>query len=80
MESNITELMNASTMALESYEQNKNLRMSFFFHQEAVRHLARLARILSLNRGNALLISHQHGSGRTNSVRLLAYLSKMKVS
>ena len=32
-----------------------------------------------MNRGNGLLISQQNGLGRTNSVRLCAFLAKMKV-
>ena len=32
-----------------------------------------------MNRGSAVLISEQNGLGRTNSVRLSAFLSKMKV-
>ena len=37
--------MNAATASLDLYEQNKNLRMNFFFHEEALRHLTRLTRV-----------------------------------
>jgi hypothetical protein len=80
MESNLIELMNKATGSLEVYENATNTRMNFFFHDDALRHLARLTRILAINRGHALLISHQSGLGRTNIVRFAAYLSKMKVN
>ncbi|CAF0731757.1 unnamed protein product, partial [Brachionus calyciflorus] len=78
LESNMSDLMNAATSSLDLYEKNKNLRMNFFFHEEAIKHLARLTRVYCMTRGHAILISQQYGLGRTNSVRLSAFLSKMK--
>ena len=78
VENNANDLMNAATASLDSYEHSKNVRLNFFFHDEAIRHLARLTRIFSMNRGSAVLISEQNGAGRTNSVRLCAFLAKMK--
>ena len=78
LENNTNDLMNAATASLDSYEHSKNVRLNFFFHDEAIRHLARLTRVYSMNRGNAVLIGEQNGLGRTNSVRLSAFLAKMK--
>ena len=78
LENNTNDLMNAATASLDSYEHSKNVRLNFFFHDEAIRHLARLTRCYSMNRGSAVLISEQNGLGRTNSVRLSAFLAKMK--
>lgn len=49
MESNMTDLMNAATSSLDLYEKNKSLRMNFFFHEEAIKHLARLTRVYVIN-------------------------------
>lgn len=45
----MTDLMNAATSSLDLYEKNKSLRMNFFFHEEAIRHLARLTRVYVIN-------------------------------
>jgi len=45
MESNLNDLMNAATASLDSFENAKNQRMNFFFHEDALKHLARLTRI-----------------------------------
>ena len=37
--------MNASTASLDVYEAAKSTKMSFFFHDEAIRHLAKLSRV-----------------------------------
>jgi hypothetical protein len=44
-QSNISDLMNASTASLDVYEAAKSTKMSFFFHDEAIRHLAKLSRV-----------------------------------
>lgn len=38
--------MNAATMRLDTYEKMKNAKMNFFFHEDSIRHLARLTRII----------------------------------
>jgi hypothetical protein len=78
LENSTSDLMNAATASLDTYEHSKNVRLNFFFHDEAIHHLARLTRVYSMNRGSAVLISEQNGLGRTNSVRLSAFLAKMK--
>jgi hypothetical protein len=37
--------MNASTASLDVYETAKCTKVSFLFHDEAIRHLAKLSRI-----------------------------------
>ena len=45
LENSPNDLMNAATASLDSYEHSKNVRLNFFFHDEAIRHLARLTRV-----------------------------------
>jgi hypothetical protein len=45
LEANLSDLMNAATINLDKYEKEKNVRLSFFFHNEALKHLARLTRV-----------------------------------
>ena len=45
MESNLNDLMNAATASLDAFENAKSQRINFFFHEEALKHLARLTRI-----------------------------------
>lgn len=43
---NMVELASSAKACLDSYEKEKNLRMTFTFHDESIKHLARLSRIL----------------------------------
>ncbi len=45
-ETSVSELVVAANAAVFSYEQATNVRNSFHFHEDAIRHLARLTRIL----------------------------------
>ena len=44
-ENSLNDLMMSATDGLQTYEYIKSLRINFVFHDEAIRHLARLTRI-----------------------------------
>lgn len=44
-ENNLNDLMMSATEGLQTYEYVKSLRMNFVFHDDAIRHLARLTRV-----------------------------------
>lgn len=50
------------------------LSFSFPLHKDAVRHVARIHRVLGLKRGNLMLVG-VGGSGRQSLTRLVAYIS-----
>lgn len=54
------ELTSSAKQCLESYVKEKNLRMTFTFHDEAIKHLARLSRILVILKNKLLKKSPNH--------------------
>ena len=74
----MNELVTAANNSIYTYEQASGNKTSLFFHEDAIRHLARLTRVLAMQRSHALLLSTQFGLGRTSLVRFAAHLSKMK--
>jgi len=73
--------MDAMTDIMDEYLEEYNLSttnpMTLVFFSDAAKHAARLARILSQPRGNALLVG-VGGSGKQSSTRFAASMAQMK--
>lgn len=46
VEGNSIDLLNAAMASLDSFEKAKSVKMNFFFHDDSIRHLARLTRLI----------------------------------
>jgi dynein heavy chain len=56
--------------------QGNTSQMNIIFFSDCISHLARIARILRQQRGNAFLVG-VGGSGRSSMAKLAAYMNKM---
>jgi dynein heavy chain len=63
---------------LEEYNITYPSKMELVFFEDAVNHVARIARVLSQPRGNALLVG-VGGSGRQSLTRMASYMADFKV-
>ena len=62
---------------LEEYNMSFSSRMELVFFRDAVNHVARIARVLSQPRGNALLVG-VGGSGRQSLTRMASFMADYK--
>lgn len=64
---------------LEDYNLSTSRQMDLVFFDDAVLHLVRIARIIRMPRGNALVVG-LGGSGRQSLIRLAAHMASCKFS
>ena len=62
--------------ALDEYNVSFPTRMNLVFFSDAVRHIARMSRILRQPRGNAMLVG-VGGSGKQSTTRMAAFIGQM---
>jgi dynein heavy chain len=65
--------------ALDEYNVSFPTRMNLVFFSDAVRHIARMSRILRQPRGNAMLVG-VGGSGKQSTTRMAAFIGQMPCS
>jgi dynein heavy chain len=75
--SEINELMPRLEDLLLGYNSEADAPMNLVFFEDCIQHLARIARILRQERGNAMLVG-VGGSGRSSMSRLAASINSMK--
>ena len=72
--SEATELIPKLEDLLKSYNAEADTQMNLVFFDDCIQHLARIARILLQQRGNAMLVG-VGGSGRSSMARLGASIN-----
>jgi dynein heavy chain len=64
---------------LDEYNlDSKNITMPLALFHDAIKHILRIHRVLSLDRGNIMLVGNG-GSGRSSLTRLSAFIAGMKI-
>ncbi|CAG5130196.1 unnamed protein product, partial [Candidula unifasciata] len=72
-------LAEALRTCLMKYNKETSLRLNLVFFSEAVRHAARLSRVLAHPRGHALLLGLSYATGRATLAKLAAFVAKCKM-
>ncbi|XP_069111191.1 dynein heavy chain domain-containing protein 1-like isoform X1 [Argopecten irradians] len=71
-------LADALNTCLNVYNAGTSQRLELVFFSEALRHAARLSRVLAIPGGHALLLGMTYSTGRATLVRLASYIAHCK--
>ncbi|XP_062587861.1 dynein heavy chain domain-containing protein 1-like, partial [Saccostrea cucullata] len=71
-------LSEALSTCLSVYNEGTSQRMDLVFFSDAVRHAARLSRVLAIQGGHAILLGMSYSTGRATLARLAAYIAHCK--
>ncbi|XP_033127107.1 dynein heavy chain domain-containing protein 1-like isoform X2 [Anneissia japonica] len=78
-EVNTNQIHTGLQKCLNLYNEGADQQMDLVFFEEALRHFAKLTRVLGTQGGNALLIGQTRGTGRSSLTRLAASAAKFKM-
>ncbi|XP_064648692.1 dynein axonemal heavy chain 6-like isoform X2 [Lineus longissimus] len=73
------QLEKALKVCLGVYNEGTLQKLDLVFFQEAVEHITRLSRVLTMQSGNALVLGVSYSTGRATMTRLAAYIAKCKL-
>ncbi|XP_052095798.1 dynein heavy chain domain-containing protein 1-like isoform X11 [Mytilus californianus] len=71
-------LAEALSTCLNVYNAGTSQRLDLVFFSEAIRHAARLSRVLAIQGGHAVLLGMSYSTGRCTLARLAAYIAHCK--
>ncbi|KAJ8313861.1 hypothetical protein KUTeg_008422 [Tegillarca granosa] len=72
-------LADALSTCLSAYNTGTSQRLELVFFSDAIRHAARLSRVLAIQGGHALLLGMSYCTGRVTLARLAAYIAHCKL-
>ncbi|XP_056008158.1 dynein heavy chain domain-containing protein 1-like [Ostrea edulis] len=72
-------LSEALSTCLSVYNEGTSQKMDLVFFSDAVRHAARLSRVLAIQGGHAILLGMSYSTGRATLARLAAYIAHCKL-
>ncbi|XP_078321878.1 dynein heavy chain domain-containing protein 1-like isoform X7 [Crassostrea virginica] len=71
-------LSEALSTCLSVYNEGTSQKIDLVFFSDAVRHAARLSRVLAIQGGHAILLGMSYSTGRATLTRLAAYIAHCK--
>uniref|UniRef100_A0A8W8M9M4 AAA+ ATPase domain-containing protein n=1 Tax=Magallana gigas TaxID=29159 RepID=A0A8W8M9M4_MAGGI len=72
-------LSEALSTCLSVYNEGTSQKIDLVFFSDAVRHAARLSRVLAIQGGHAILLGMSYSTGRATLARLAAYIAHCKL-
>nr|XP_022307447.1 dynein heavy chain domain-containing protein 1-like isoform X3 [Crassostrea virginica] len=72
-------LSEALSTCLSVYNEGTSQKIDLVFFSDAVRHAARLSRVLAIQGGHAILLGMSYSTGRATLTRLAAYIAHCKL-